>query len=144
MVGSHVSKKAKEALAYFEKANRTNGVEFWKVKDGAPQWVTDLCFASHSDGAMLPDDWRYVFIVEALVALEEEIELEPDIYTSELCAWLASNVNRVGYVDDARDEWGGDVKSIVDELQLGQLTEKREVLDQVTAFLEALIEEGRE
>ena len=143
MVGSHVSKKAKEALAYFEKANRTNGVEFWKVKDGAPQWVTDLCFSAHSDGAMLPDDWRYVFIVEALVALEEEIELEPDIYTSELCAWLASNVNRVGYVDDARDEWG-DVKSIVDELQLGQLVEKREVFDQVTAFLEALIEEGRE
>ncbi len=144
MVASHVSKKAKEALAYFEKANRTNGVEFWKVKDGAPQWVTDLCFASHSDGAMLPDDWRYVFIVEALVALEEEIELEPDIYTSELTAWLASNVNRVGYVDDARDEWGGDLKSIFDELQLGQLTEKREVFDQVTAFLEALIEEGGE
>ena len=144
MVGSHVSKKAKEALAYFEKANRTNGVEFWKVKDGAPQWVTDLCFASHSEGAMLPDDWRYVFIVEALVALEEEIDLEPDIYTSELCAWLASNVNRVGYVDDARNEWGGDLKSIFDELQLGQLTEKREVFDQVTAFLEALIEEGRE
>jgi len=144
MVVSHVSKKAKEALAYFEKANRTNGVEFWKVKDGAPQWVTDLCFSAHSEGAMLPDDWRYVFIVEALVALEEEIELEPDIYTSELCAWLASNVNRVGYVDDARDEWGGDLKSIFDELQLGQLTEKRDVFDQVTAFLEALIEEGRE
>jgi len=35
------------------------------------------------------------------------------------------------------------VKSVFDELQLGQLTEKREVSDQVTAFLEALIEEGR-
>ena len=79
MVGSHVSKKAKEALAYFEKAKRTNGVEFWKVKDGTPQWVTDLCFSAHSEGAMLPDDWRYVFIVEALVALEDETELEADI-----------------------------------------------------------------
>ena len=79
MVVSHISKKAKEALAYFEKANRTNGVEFWKVKDGAPQWVTDLCFSAHSEGAMLPDDWRYVFIVEALVALEDETELEADI-----------------------------------------------------------------
>ena len=144
MVVSHVSKKAKEALAYFEKAIRTNGAEFWKVKDGAPQWVTDLCFSAHSEGAMLPDDWRYVFIVEALVALEDETELEADIYTSELCAWLASNVNRVGYVDDARDERGRDAKSIFDELQLGQLTEKREVFDQVTAFLETLIEEGRE
>ena len=50
MVGSHVSKKAKEALAYFEKANRTNGAEFWKVKDGAPQWVTAFLEALIEEG----------------------------------------------------------------------------------------------
>ena len=59
----------------------------------------------------------------------------PVVGISELCAWLASNVNRVGYVDEARDDCGPG-KSIVDDLQLGQLAEKREVLAQVTAFLE--------
>jgi hypothetical protein len=140
MVVSHLSRKAGEALGYFQKATRTNGAEFWKARDGCPQWVTDLCLAAHGDGAMLLDDWRYDFIVQALIALDEGSELEADDYTNELCTWLASNVNRVGYVDDARDDFGPG-KSVIDDLQIGQLTEKQEVLDQVSWFLEKLIED---
>jgi hypothetical protein len=43
-------------------------------------------------------------------------------------------------VDDARDDYGPG-KSVIDDLQIGQLTEKREVLDQVSWFLEGLIED---
>ncbi len=105
------------------------------------KWVTDLCFVSHADGALLPDDWRYVFIVQALIALDEESELEADIYTSDLCAWLASNVNRVGYVDEVRDEYRTAESGIVADLQAGQLAEKREVLDLVSAFLKDLADD---
>jgi hypothetical protein len=140
MVATHLSRKAGEALGYFQKANRTSGAEFWKARDGSPQWVTDLCFAAHGDGAMLPDDWRYDFIVQALIALDEGGELEADVCTNELSAWFASNVNRLGYVDDARDDFGPG-KSVIDDLQIGQLAEKQEVLDQVSWFLEGLIED---
>jgi hypothetical protein len=147
MVSSSLAKKANEAYAYFEKATRTsNGADFWRTKDGAPQWVQDLCFAAHGAGAMLPDDWRYVFIVEVLAALSEgrEDDIEADDYTSELSAWLASNVNRTEYVDEAADECGRSHGGIVEAMQLGQLAEKREVLEQVTAFLENLNEEDED
>jgi hypothetical protein len=145
MVSSSLAKKAGEAYAHFEKATRSSsGADFWRTKDGAPQWVQDLCFAAHGAGAMLPDDWRYVFIVETLAALSEgrEDDIEADDYTSELSAWLASNVHRTEYVDNAAEECGRSHGGIVEALQLGQLAEKREVLDQVTAFLENLDEEG--
>jgi hypothetical protein len=138
---SDLGKKAKEAFGYFEKVQRHSGTEFWRIKDGAPHWVKDLCFAAHGEGAMLPDDWRYVFIVEALISLDEGTNLEPDIYTSDLCSWLGSNVNRVGYVDEACQERGSDPEGIVGKLQFGQLAEKQEVLDQVIVFLEELTED---
>src|SRR5260370_17043414 len=112
MVHSSLAKKADEAYRYFEKATRTsNGAEFWRVKDGAPEWVQELCFAAHDAGDIFPDDWRYHFIVEALAAPSEEGEddTEADIWTSDLCAWLASNLNRGSYVDDAVSEDGGGV-----------------------------------
>jgi hypothetical protein len=144
MVGTDLSRKAREALGCFEKALRRDGAEFWRAKDGAPQWVTDLCFAAHARGAMLPDDWRYEFIVQVLNVLDEDTDLEPDIYTSDLCSWLASNVNRVAYVDEIREERGAESEGIVEMLQYGQLAEKQEVLDQVTAFLEELIEDDED
>ena len=146
MVHSSLAKKADEAYAYFEKATRTNGADYWRVKSGAPEWLKDLCFAAHDAGAMLPDDWRYAFIAEALAALSEEREddIEADIYTGELSAWLASNVNRVAYVDDATEEYGGTFLGIVEALQIGQLAEKREVLEQVKTYLEELDEDDDE
>jgi hypothetical protein len=46
---------------------------------------------------MLPDDWRYQFIEEALDAISEDGEdaqLEPAIYTHELTGWLHSRADR--------------------------------------------------
>jgi hypothetical protein len=147
MVHCSLANKADEAYRYFEKATRTsNGAEFWRVKDGAPEWVQDLCFAAHDAGDMFPDDWRYQFIVEALAALSEEREddIEPEIWTSDLCAWLASNLNRVSYVDDAVSEYGGEFRGVVEALQIGQLAEKREVLEQVKAHLEEAIDDEQD
>ena len=144
MVHNSLAKIADEAYTHFEKATRTsNGAEFWRVKHGAPEWIRDLCFAAHEAGAMLPDDWRYQFIVEALSAISEEREddIEADIYTGELSAWLASNVNRVEYVDDAVEEYGGKFPGAIEALQIGQLAEKREVLELVKAYLEEVAED---
>ena len=131
---------AAEARAWFETTTRPDGVEYWRTKHGRPDWVTDLCRAAH-DG-MLPDDHKYAFIVEALDYLSDEgndpdeYAPEADVYTSDLLAWLSSNVTRSGYVDQARSY--GLMDAITDlntQIAIGQVEEKREVFTLVLRFL---------
>lgn len=139
---------AHEALCYFEYRERHNGTKYWAVEKDAPEWVHKLAFVAHAEGDILPEDFRYLFIIEALEALvenpgEPEILWEPDVYTSELLKWLEAYPNyRMGLVDEAVSElgWNG----LFDALRAGQLKEKQEVLTLVRAFLEKKIEEGEE
>lgn len=134
------------SLAFVRDKRTSNGAEFVKLADGSPKWMQDLCFAAHADGAMLPDDWRYEFIESACDALSDHDDeddardsIEPDIYNGELCAWLASNLNRMGYCDEAIEEYG-EFKSIASLMAFGQLSEKREVFEQVLSFLREHVE----
>lgn len=137
---------ATTARKAFVRDRRTDGSEFWRtIEDDRPEWVQDLCHAAHGD--MWPDDWRYHFIVEALDALAEtadpdDILMEPDVYTHELTAWLASRADRYEYCDLAMEEGGIDYTSqgILAALMDGQLREKEEVLALVREQLEAMIE----
>ena len=139
---------AGEALAYFEYRKRHDGTKYWAVEEGAPEWVHKLAFVVHNEGEILPEDFRCLFIVEALEAISEnpeepEILWEPDVYTSELLKWLeAYSSYRMGLVDEAVSElgWNG----LFNALRAGQLKEKQDVLALVQAFLEKKIEEGEE
>lgn len=137
---------AGEALPYFEHRQRHDGTKYWAVEDGAPEWVRNLAFAAHEEGKILPEDFRYLFIVEALEALmedPEEPELEAEVYISKLLEWLEAGPSyRMGLVDEAVSEFGWD--GLFNALQAGQLLEKEEVLQLVRAFLERRIEEGEE
>ncbi len=128
---------AAEAVKWFELAERKEGETYHRRKDNAPEWVRDMTHEAH--GSMLPDDWRYQFIVEALCALEadgEDATLEADIYTHDLTNWLGSRADRIGYVDEALENGlVGTESGIVPILQLGQWTEKDEVLSLVREFL---------
>ena len=136
---------ATEMYEAFESAVRpTSGETFRKLKDDAPEWMTTVCRKAHDNAEMLPDDWRYEFIEQALDALAEHEDadaardcLEPDVYTSDLTAWLHSLDSRVYYIDDALREWGmpGDAFKL---LASAQLFEKEEVFQQV---LDAVQEE---
>ena len=136
---------AEEAGRWFESAKRANGDDFYRRKDGAPQWIQDLVMDAHGD--MMPDDWRYAFVVEALSALEEsddpdDIALEADVYTSDLTSWAHSRADRIGYCDEAAEE--GMISAdadMSDRLMAGQYREKEEVLNLVRAFLESRAEE---
>lgn len=95
---------------------------------------------------MLPDDWRYEFIVDALDAIadhEDEDEardsIEADIYTAELTGWLHSRVDRYEYCDNAAQEFGAS-DTLLGSLQLGQLMEKHEVFDSVLSSLRDQLE----
>ncbi len=133
---------AAEMSQSFETATRpTSGEEFRKLKDDAPAWMTTVCRKAHDDGEMLPDDWRYVFIEQAVDALAEHEDsdeagdsLEPDVYTSDLTGWLHSRNSRVYYLEEVMREYG----SFKDGFQLlatAQLQEKQETFHQVIAAL---------
>ncbi len=148
-----LSKLAEETRKHFKlDKHKADGHDYWKAKDGAPKWIKDLCQKAHDTGGghlMLPDDFRYEFIVNALDALSEHEDendaldsLEPDIYNSELHKWLSSHLERAGYVDEAVKEMGGHSDNGIDgDIALGQLHEKREVFFHVKKALEDRLEE---
>ena len=112
--------------------------------DGAPDWLTDLCREAHGD--MFPDDWRYEFIEDALTDLENDDDEAPDLdtlypYTADRMNWLASNLNRPGYCDEAAEEFGIESEKVLDLIAWGMTQEIRETFDLVKGFLEERAEE---
>lgn len=137
---------SKMSLA-FESAIRTSsGETFRKLRDDAPEWMIFVCRAAYDDSRLLPDDWRYIFIEEAIDALadHEDIDeasssLQPDIFTSQLTAWLHSLNSRIYYLGEALTEFG----CFRDGFQLlaaAQMIEKAEVFQQVVAALRGILE----
>lgn len=126
----------------------STGEDFIKFEDDLPKHEADACrtlaLAAHDNGSVLPDDWRYQFISEALDALAEysdpdEIQLEADIYTNELTSWLGSRNDRMCFCDEAAKDYG-ETGNMATRIMLGQLREKEEVLAAVRAHLEEEIE----
>lgn len=139
--------KAEEALSYFEQTTRSGQEEkIWVMKDGRPEWVREMVYEVHDQGAILPDDYKFAFIVASLDGIieaddPEEADFEPDVYTNDLYDWLTSHLNRAAYVDEAVKEFGGEPGGIVDQIMLGQVAEKREVYDIVLKSLQRQVEE---
>src|SRR5262249_15387409 len=114
--------------------------------DGAPQWFTELCH--HAHGSMMPDDWRYEFIQDALAAIEDgadEDRLDLDAlypYTADRLNWLASHLERPGYCDEAADDLGQAPKEIMAFVAWGMDRELREVFGLVRYRLEEIAEDS--
>jgi hypothetical protein len=138
-------RRAKESSTYLR---RDTARDILLPADGAPQWFTDLCHAAH--GSMMPDDWRYEFIQDALSAIEDGSDedgidldgLHP--YTSDRLGWLASHLDRPGYCDEAAAEAGGPPADILALVAWGMDRELREVFDLVRSRLEETAEEENE
>lgn len=139
------------ASEHFQHRTREDGTEYVSRTDDAPDWIADLCYAAHGSGDFLPDDYRYAWTLEALHVIAEaceEDELEDlahdfanDMtpYTSERIAWLASNLTRTGYCDDAAREYGFTVEDsggVDGLLGLGIYAERYEVFTLVARYLE--------
>jgi len=126
----------------FETATRiSSGETFRKLRDTAPEWMTTVCRLAHDDARLLPDDWRYTFIEQSVDALaghenadEARFSLEPDVYTSELTAWLHSLNSRVYFLGEALEEYGA-FRDGFQLLAAAQMIEKEEVFYQVVAAL---------
>jgi hypothetical protein len=139
-----VQKKAINALKWFETKNRDSGESFYSLKDSAPQELKDMIRAAHDK--MLPDDYKYAYVVDALEAVEAyedidniESEIEADVYNSDLLKWLSSNLTRAEYVDEYVEEFGISGLKDFDLYKIisgGQYLERVEVFNVVRSFLE--------
>lgn len=148
-----ISHLAEEFYKAFEWKTRTNGEKYVALKENSPEWMTSAVHAAHAD--MLPDDWRYKMIRHVLDYMGEQGEdLDEDskyqicddmvdVYTMHLVDWLTSHGRRVGYVDDANDEYGpsGNLEAM---LQRGQYMEIEEIYDALFSFLEEMVDEEEE
>lgn len=138
-----IGRLAAEAFEWFETATRPNGEDYVRRSDGAPEWVADLVYAAHGgDSAyLLPDDYRYAFIRDALEALADADGymdaaaegLPETVYTSELLAWVGSSARRIAISDAVAEDLG--IRGIFNTLQSGERAERLEVLTLVHSFL---------
>lgn len=117
----NLTETARALADAFERKTRDNGESFYCLADGRPDWMQEAMWAAHGDGDMLPNDWTYRFaarmaehIAEALaygaherfdIIAEGADSLVP-VYNAERASWLASHLSRVGFVDDASEEYG--------------------------------------
>jgi hypothetical protein len=152
-----IQELATEARSDFVRSTRDNGAAYWHRKEIQKDWIDDMCYQAHGGNtptSMLPDDWRYQFIVDALDALSEHEDedeardsLEASIYTHDLTAWLGSHGYRPAYCDEAVDEYGAESffgkngGGLTNLIQAGQLAEMQEVFGLV---LDALRTQSKE
>lgn len=136
---------AGEAYDAFEHKTRDNGDAFTCLKDDAPEWVHDLVREAHGD--MFPDDWRYAAIRSALGAIHDAEPSDLDDYASEWADsnvdtyngsrahWLASNLSRAGYVDEAVEDFGHHEYGVYGDIGLGQYRESEEIFQSIAQSL---------
>lgn len=146
-----IAQAAGEAASWFEYAYRVEGDEetrFIRNKDGCPEWVKQIVYTGHGSD-FLPDDWRYNCIWNALGHIhdadgeEDSAEFcdgEVDVYNGARFAWLASNIQRQFYVDDAVANFG-QPESITDAIGYGQYEEAGEVYSLVYRALEEYVDD---
>lgn len=139
-----IQELAAYANTFFERKQRPEDEDhYYVVADYRPTWVKEMAHAAN--GEMLPDDYRYQYVVDTLTALEngdnpDEPDLQADDYKTERTRWLASNLLRLSYVDEAVAELGGSSGEIIEDIALGQIFEKREVWGVVVNALQERLE----
>ncbi len=139
-----------------ERRTRNDGHEFYCLKDSAPQWMTDVIQTVHRD--TLPDDTIYDFIYRAANALAETDldvyddtdlqvvidDIQPDIYTSDLTAWLHANLDHLIFADEALRELFAyrDTPTLFEVLQTAQQSHIQDVGATLLDTLRQLVEQG--
>lgn len=128
-------------------AERDNGDSFVKLRDGSPAWMTEVIHETHNKlgYTLTPNDTIYEFIDKAAGAFgdadedqdESEViaEIEPDIYTHDLTAWLHESPSHVAYITEVLEEFGGDFR---DGFQLLAMAQKQQIDEVAYALLSVL------
>ena len=143
-----IAKKVKEFLKYFQITTRPGNDldKIYTTYNHADEALDELVRKAHGD--LLPDDFCYEIIYEALYAFADctsddelyEVTLEADIYYHQLLKWLSSNLKRIDYCNEARAEFGLQDTDLMTLVTYGQQMEKDEIVALVRESLIALCE----
>jgi hypothetical protein len=156
---THILKTTLGALYQaFTTDKRNNGESFVRLVDGAAEWMHTVVRECH--GGMLPDDTRYQMIRDVLADLVDRCDHDDDtdadalrddvgeiadslvdVYNSSRLRWLASHIERPGYVDEAqREGLISDETDTMDRIGIGQYLEYREICEQLIECCERVTE----
>ena len=148
---NNIQDLAQEIVSYFTIKTRENGKTFICCVTNTPGYVSKLIMNCHDD--TLPDNFKYKCIYEFLLALSEDqhpedIEnyIEPDVYNSDLLAWLSSHAYRTDYVNRAVNEICNSMDGNFDIMKTigqGQWLEKCEILHALIAELEYILKKKK-
>lgn len=139
---------ASEFSAAFIRDTRNDGKDFYKLRDGSPQWMTDAVHAAHGD--IMPDDWIFDqcdSIARSLTEYEPERWEDAahdiadglvDVYNNDRARWLASHLAFGEMCDEATDELG-QASGIYETIGRGQYYM---LLRMVDAIVNALTDEA--
>ena len=72
MTTATIESLAREAYDCFETAKREDDSSYIRLKDERPAWVYNLVYVAHN--GMLPDDWRYQAIHDALEHIAKDFK----------------------------------------------------------------------
>ena len=144
-MGKEIKDIAKVMYDNMEYKTRTNGDRFYCCKNTI-EWQQDIIRESHPDNR-LPSDEVYEVITNTLELLQEVdneeeaqdsiLEIEADIYTSDLTKWLNSDNRNVYYLDEAISN--GSTTGI-ELLTMAQYLFKQEIANAVLQGIQAYIE----
>jgi hypothetical protein len=133
---------------YFQRKTRDNGEVFFTFVDDRPDWVYDAVMEAH-DGEM-PDDWRFDICDSLFEEIDEDTDEDSlseivdglvDVYNSDRVRWLAGNLNRASYVDEAVESFGvSDSPDVYNMIGMGQYV----CIDQMAHIIFTAIKENAE
>ena len=125
------------------------GMEYKDIRNGI--WIntneTYQEFFHHAHGDMLPDDFRYKMIHDILCIMDDDCDpidmldsLVP-IYSSDLLAWISSNLTRISYCDQYQDEFDGSALKLTEIITGGYFEELQEVYELINEWIDEKSEE---
>ena len=128
-----------------------NGMEYKDIRNGI--WIntndTYQEFFYHAHGDFIPDDFRYKMIHDILANMDDDDDQDPidmldslvPIYSSDLLAWISSNLTRISYCDQYQDEFDGSALKLTEIITGGYFEELQEVYYLINEWLDENIEE---
>jgi len=133
---------AKIGYKNMEWLTRDDGSRIVVKKDSAPDWLADMVYELHDGLLLLPDDWTYEQIYNALGMLSdgedpEEAYFEGDTLTSSLFNWAKGNSSLVDdYIRDVG--WGGNIEAAICG---AQAEEERNIAIRVRDYLDGILDD---
>lgn len=139
----------------FTGGERDNGERYRHLRDGAPEWMSDVSFAAHMGGEILPLDWIYNKLENAVDhiasmdpipsafddAAYEFADSNCDVYNGALAHWLSLNLWFGECCDEAAREYGASDEGIYRQIQTGQYHFLRDMFAAVVDALETVAED---